>query len=113
MFSVSGSRNYDNKKIVFMTLASFKKDIKIIHVGDCKTGVDLLTVQWCENNFIPCKIFKAEWDKYRKSAGPLRNKQLIEGTNCLIAFPEKDSKGTRSSINIARKLGIQTIVFEV
>jgi len=42
------------------------------------------------------KIFKADWDKYGKSAGPIRNKQMAEYADKLLLIWDGQSKGSKN-----------------
>lgn len=58
-------------------------------------------------NIIP---FPAEWEKYGKSAGPIRNRQMLdENPDLVIAFHDdiESSKGTKDCIKEAEKRGIE------
>jgi hypothetical protein len=59
--------------------------------------------------------FPAQWEKYGRAAGPIRNKQMLdEGRpNLVLAFHPNivESKGTKNMINQAQKRGIKTVVF--
>lgn len=54
--------------------------------------------------------FPADWDRYGKAAGGIRNSQmLIEGKpDLVVAFP--GGNGTRDMVLKARKAGIRTII---
>ncbi len=56
---------------------------------------------------IPVKIFHAEWEKYGKAAGYIRNEQIVEYADGVVAFyyGNKPSKGAKHSINIAISTG--------
>lgn len=114
--SVSGSRDYTDYAYISTTLSQIVAllitqgtPITKIHVGDCR-GVDSLVVRYCSEHDIPVQVFPANWSLGPK-AGPIRNKQLITGTNMLVAFPKNNSKGTQSAINIATALHIPVQTF--
>ncbi|MBR6510506.1 MAG: hypothetical protein IKT38_07870, partial [Clostridia bacterium] len=48
--------------------------------------------------------YLADWEKYGKSAGPIRNKQMAEVSDYVICFWDEKSKGTKSMIDYAKKL---------
>lgn len=109
-FLVCGGRDFglnpEEKHFVYLwldILISFEKYdiIEVIH-GAAK-GVDSLVGNWCEDKNIACTEFPAEWNKYRKAAGYIRNKQMLdEGKpDWVIAFP--GGKGTQMMINLAKK----------
>ena len=72
---------------------------ELIHGG--ARGADSMAERWAEKRDIPMKVFPAQWDKYGKSAGYVRNKQmLVEGKPIeIIAFP--GGKGTNMMIQLA------------
>lgn len=109
---ITGGRDYEYKDMVYKVLDFFAPDMII--VGDCPTGADALAYEWATqtNNWTDVKIYKADWKKHGKSAGPKRNKQMIEQNihaDVVIAF--KGGKGTANTISLARKAGL--LVFEV
>jgi hypothetical protein len=61
--------------------------------------------------------YPADWDKYGKAAGPLRNQQMMdEGKpELVIAFidkPLEDSRGTNNMVTKARAAGLPVYVVE-
>ncbi len=46
-------------------------------------------------------IFIAEWDKYGKSAGYIRNRLIVQESDMIVAFWDGKSKGTKHSIDQA------------
>ena len=80
------------------------------HIGCVETGgasgVDALAEQWANRHHIECIIFKAHWEKFGKRAGILRNRDMVEFSDAVIAFWDGRSKGTQSTIEYAQKLGV-------
>lgn len=76
-------------------------------------GVDYLGELWAVRNGVPCEVYPANWEKFNKSAGAIRNRQMAKVADALIALPTKKSKGTRDMINVMRKLGKKVFVLEV
>lgn len=79
-----------------------KKSIELIVSGGA-IGADKLAEEFSEEFDIPKKIFKPEWEKYGKSAGFIRNKKIVEASDIIFAFWDGISKGTKSTINLARE----------
>lgn len=69
-------------------------------------GADRLGKRYAEENGIPVLSFPAEWDKYGKSAGYIRNQQMAVHADALIAFWDGESKGTHNMITIAKNKGL-------
>lgn len=100
---IVGCRNYNDygefsKKINEWVGVNGKIDI--IVSGGCN-GVDKLAEIYSKENNISMKIFNADWKTYGKRAGPIRNKQIVDAVNHLIALPSKNSKGTYITIKMA------------
>ncbi|AYV78901.1 MAG: protein of unknown function DUF2493 [Edafosvirus sp.] len=77
-------------------------NIDMIISGGCK-GTDTLAEKYAKENNIPIKLFLPDWDKYGDSAGPIRNKEIVNSSTHLIALPSKKSKGTYTTIQMAKK----------
>lgn len=80
-------------------------DVKTIITGDCR-GTDTLAQKYAINNNLQLIIHKANWDKYGKRAGPMRNKEIVINADYLIAFVSKESIGTWHTIKLAKEKGI-------
>lgn len=59
--------------------------------------------------------FPADWTKYGRRAGPIRNYQMLkEGRpDCVVAFLHAGSRGTAHMISIAQKAGIEVKVINI
>lgn len=75
-------------------------------------GADTLAERLAKANDIPVKVFPADWDTYGKRAGFLRNHQIIEYSEVVVAFQINKSKGTQHSIDIAREMNKTVFVIE-
>jgi hypothetical protein len=112
----SGSRNWMNEPIVLdmlkMIISKFEKDQVTIVVGGAK-GLDQIAENLAKSLHLKVDVFYADWDLHGKAAGPIRNQKMLDsGADLLVAFPSKDSKGTRHMIDISQKAGIKTIIYE-
>lgn len=95
---------------------SGKKDIN----GDVIKGVDLFGEEWAKKHGIPIEPFPAEWHKYGKPAGHIRNREMAdyaaedpEGPGQLIAIWDGESPGTKNMIETAHKLGLDVYVYRL
>lgn len=66
-------------------------------------GVDILGVKLANELSIPLKEFPADWDKYKKPAGMIRNKEMSIYANGLLALWNGVSPGTKDIINRMKK----------
>jgi len=79
-------------------------------VSGCARGVDTLGERWANDLKIPIKQFPADWKKYGRAAGPIRNKQMAEYAAALIAIKHEVSAGTDDMIKQAKAKGLMIIV---
>ena len=105
---VCGGRNFEDKEFVFdkLDMLDGKLDgIDVVINGGAK-GADTLAARWARRQGIDVYTFEAEWETYGRSAGAIRNKQMLtEGKpDLVIAFP--GGKGTRNMIKQAKRKGI-------
>jgi hypothetical protein len=57
------------------------------------------------------KPFEADWDRYGKPAGGIRNQEMVdEGPEICLAFPGPESIGTWDAVRRAKKANIKTFV---
>lgn len=100
--AVVGSRTFDDYDLLKQYLDEIHKvtPITLIISGGAK-GADSLSEKWAHQNNIETQIFKPMWEKFGKQAGFLRNKDIILGSDQVLAMWDGCSKGTLHSINIA------------
>lgn len=107
---IAGSRNFNNYDFLQTKINELKLNITEIICGEAR-GADSLGKQYGINHNIPIKSFPAEWDKYGKSAGYIRNKEMAKYADYLIAFWDGQSRGTNHMINIMRDLNKHGSIF--
>lgn len=86
----------------------------IVVISGRARGADLMGEEWAEEFNLPVEQYPADWNKYGKSAGYIRNKQMLEEgkPDLVVAFPIGESRGTRNMISLAEKANIKTIIVE-
>lgn len=80
-------------------------DLKII--AGAASGADTAAVDWAKDRGASWVEYEAEWERYRKAAGPIRNQQMLdaERPDLGIAFP--GFKGTKDMVRRMRAAGIE------
>lgn len=101
---VAGSRDINQPGAVGRAIQSAPYQISEIVSGNAR-GVDTLAENWAALKEIPTKIFPADWDKYGKPAGAIRNAQMAEYADALIAVWDGKSAGTKMMIQMMNKAG--------
>lgn len=113
---VCGGRDFSDRGLMHKTLYDIAGDWSdlpsVIHGG--AGGADLMAGEWALDNWLCVEMYEAEWDKYGKSAGPIRNQRMLdEGKpDIVVAFPRANGKlgtGTSDMIRKAEKAGVRVI----
>lgn len=104
---VAGSRNFNDKELLFKTLNKLNSVFEITSIiSGTARGADTLGEVWAFDNGIEVLRFKPDWSK-GKSAGFKRNAEMAEVGDCLIAFWDGSSTGTKHMIDLAIKKGLK------
>lgn len=74
-------------------------------------GVDMMGWYWARSKNIPRKEYPADWNKFRKRAGFIRNQKMAENADALIAVWDGKSRGTKDMMQRAERLGLRTHVW--
>ena len=72
----------------------------IIISGGCR-GADRLGEMYALEKGFTVNIYNADWARYGRGAGPIRNRRMVENADIIICFWDKKSKGTLSLIRLA------------
>jgi hypothetical protein len=76
-------------------------------------GVDQLGETWASRNNIPIRQFIPDWNGYAgKRAGLVRNTQMADYAQGLVAFWDGSSRGTKHMIDTARLKGLKIHVHQ-
>lgn len=104
---IAGSRNYNNyneaKLYIDRCLSEIRKEYTIVIISGGAKGADSIGERYAIENGFNIERHPAEWNKYGKKAGPMRNRQMAEICDCVICFWDGKSKGTKSMIDCAER----------
>ena len=103
---IAGSRDFND----YETLKSYCDHILINFpdvtiVSGTARGADQLGERYAEERGFKLLRFPADWSLGR-NAGHIRNRQMAENADALIAFWDGESKGTKNMIETANQLGL-------
>lgn len=111
---VCGDRNWTDVDLIKKALSQYPKDTIIVH-GDCR-GADKLAAWVARGLGMEVRAYPADWKKYGRAAGPIRNKQMLdqESPDLIIAFHDDVSRprGTADMIRRAKKRGIGVGIYD-
>ncbi len=89
------------------------EDIRIVS-GHAK-GADTFAEKYAADNQIPIRVFPAEWEKYGRAAGPIRNRTMLdyakEETPVVVAFWDGRSPGTGNMLKEAMAADVECHIF--
>lgn len=104
---ICGSREFRDLKFVQRSATDWRDGDNFIIVGDAR-GVDATVRQACPN----ARVFAADWDKFGKRAGILRNIEMLDlKPDLVVAFWDGVSPGTKFMIDESLKRRIDLRVY--
>ena len=104
---VAGGRTFDNYSLLKERLDFYFKEIKpTIICGEAK-GADTLGRKYATENGLRILSCPANWKMYGKAAGYIRNEQMADMADGLVAFWNGKSRGTKHMIDTMCKAGKQ------
>lgn len=110
---VAGGREFNNYALLRTRLDQAlrnRKNDEILIVSGKARGADALGERYAKERGYAVSEHPADWDNYGKSAGYIRNKEMAEEADALMAFWDGKSRGTMHMINLAKEKGLKTLV---
>ena len=108
---ICGDRKWVNVKPIKEFLENLPRSTIIIHGG--AEGADKIAGRIATSLGMEVKVFDAQWETHGKSAGPIRNTQMLtEGKpDAVVYFHNnlEDSKGTKNMVKQAEKAGVKVM----
>ena len=106
---IAGGRNFFDYGLV---CDSYKELInsfiveydKISIVSGCALGADQLGIRLAQIYGLGLYEFPANWEKYGRKAGPIRNTEMGEFADMALIFWDGESKGTKHMISVMHRL---------
>lgn len=105
---IAGGRDFVDFRTlsrVCMHMLQNKQNVEV--VSGTANGADKLGEQFARFMGYPIKEFPANWEFYGKRGGFVRNKEMAQYADALIAFWDKSSKGTKHMIDLANKYNLK------
>lgn len=105
--------DYDYLKNQLDRLIAYYENIRLVS-GHAR-GADTLAERYAAEKSVPIQVFPAEWKKYGKAAGPIRNRAMLEyakeETPVVAAFWNGKSRGTGNMLKQAKAAGAECHIF--
>ncbi|MDV7187727.1 DUF2493 domain-containing protein [Lutibacter sp. TH_r2] len=109
---IAGSRtftDYNKLKQICDQFLQNQNNIEIVS-GAYYRGADKIGEQYAKERGYELTRFPADWDKFGRAAGPKRNEQMAEYADALIAFWDRESKGTKHMIELAKQKNLRITI---
>ncbi|WP_082406149.1 DUF2493 domain-containing protein [Achromobacter xylosoxidans] len=106
---VAGPRDFFDLKTVQGAINASGFHISELVHGNA-TGVDADAGYVAEMRGLPVKVFPADWKTHGRAAGPIRNRQMAEYAQALVAIWDGKSRGTKNMIEQAKKSMLKVYV---
>lgn len=110
---IAGGRYFSDYELLKEKCDEFLQDKtyeEIVIISGHASGADSLGERYAQEKGFKIETYPADWKKYGRAAGPIRNEQMANIANALVAFWDGKSKGTKSMISLAKKKGLQVFV---
>lgn len=105
--------DYDFFKSQMDRLIAYYENIRLVS-GHAR-GADTFAEQYATEKGIQIQVFPAEWEKYGKAAGPIRNRAMLdyamEETPVVAAFWNGKSRGTGNMLKQSKAVGAECHIF--
>lgn len=107
-----GDRNWNDRKAIKLVMQRLATNLgNLIVIEGEAPGADSLARDIAQEDFaFKTEPYPADWDRFGRAAGPIRNKEMLQGgkPDGVVAFHNNivESKGTANMIAQARKAGI-------
>jgi hypothetical protein len=128
VIAIIGSRTFNNYTLLKEKLAELNLPVSKVVSGEA-SGADTLGKNWALKNGIEYQGFPADWDnlevdgaiiktnkqgkKYNSKAGFLRNRQIVDNADIVIAFWDMKSSGTKDSLTYAHKIKKRWVIIDI
>ena len=100
---IAGSRTFNNYKLLQETMDNLNIEVTEVVCGTAR-GADIMGEKWALNNGIAVKYFPANWKTEGRAAGINRNHKMGDYADYLVAFWDRESRGTKDMIDYMQQL---------
>ena len=104
---ISGSRSITDYNLLCQVMEEISWMPTVIISGHCPEGVDVLGERWGKEFGIPVKLYPADWKRYGKKAGMLRNIEMAQIAQACVCLWDGMSPGTLNMIETAQGYGLK------
>lgn len=106
---IAGGRDMNSSEFTFPHIEEFLKRFKnqeITIISGGARGSDHQGELYAQQKGLKLEVRLADWNRYGRSAGPIRNEEMVKRASALLAFWDGKSPGTRNMIDLAKYYGL-------
>lgn len=107
---IAGSRGITDYFVLLQAIKDCPFSITSV-VSGCAKGIDTLGEQYAQENSLKLYKFPADWSTYGKRAGYIRNAEMADNAEALLAIWDGNSRGTKHMINTAIQKGLEVHIY--
>lgn len=110
---IAGSRTLGAAHLASaLLLCPWTHEISIV-VSGCAPGIDIAGEDWAWRRRLPIERHFADWKRFGRGAGPMRNREMANSAEALLAVHDGRSPGTADMIAVARARRLRVFVHVV
>ena len=106
---IAGGRDFNNYELLKNKCDYYLSNLdntEIVIISGVARGADSLGEKYAKERGYKIDSYPANWNKYGKSAGYRRNKEMVDIASAAICFWDGKSKGTKHTIDLCKEKGI-------
>lgn len=111
---IAGTRTFDDYGMLCRSadywLSEKRTKRRIVIVSGAAKGADALGERYARERGYKLQRYPANWEKYGRAAGPIRNEIMAQNADALIVYWDGRSPGTWNMIELARNYGLKVRV---
>lgn len=115
---VAGGRDFDNYEFLKEKLDETFESLgdldahPIEIISGMADGADTIGIKYAKEHKLTMVLYPANWKKYPRMGGILRNMNMLVTATHLVAFWDGKSHGTKHIIEIAKEKGIPVWIYK-
>lgn len=107
---VCGGREFDRQDYVERSLDAIHETTPIsVVINGGARGADTLGALWASKRGIKVRTYPANWGKHGRSAGPIRNKQMLDEGKPTLVVAFEGGRGTAHMVGLAKAANVTVL----
>lgn len=98
---ITGWRDFNDRELMRYVLSQLPKDAVIIE-GEAR-GADTIAREVAEELGLTVEKYPADWNKYGRSAGPIRNREMLDADIDMVLAFHYDFRASRGTADAVRE----------